>query len=150
MRIIKEECIVYYRSVVGYYVYDGLENMNCANGILKLLENAGVEFGEFYLSYEYDHCDYKGTLKYDDYNDFLKSGGMLRSLEELDSFEFEFYFNGIAMTGAISIMCGHRGYEGGSFIVKAFYKRNDAEGKITAEKVLDKIKDIVEVVTLDI
>lgn len=139
MRIISEEQVDYFRKIVRYYTYEGLDDMNCANIILRQLEIAGAEFGEFDLSYEYDHCDYKGARKYDNYEGFLKNGGLLNSLNELSDFNFMFTFDDVKMVGHISQS---------GLILESPCKSTETERRDAAQKVFDKIRDIVKEVSM--
>lgn len=132
-------------GIIQIYKFEQLNNLYDVDKILNALELSGATIGEIKFVYEVDEADYKPTIKFDNYEEFLKNAGLATSTESLESIEFKFQLNDKKLNGSI-------GLHGNSLLIRTNKELTDdpsilieyEETAKQAENVIENIDNIVK------
>lgn len=132
-------------GISGIYKFDQINDLYDVDKILKALELSGATIGEIKFVYEFDEADYKPTIKFDNYEEFLTNAGLATSTESLESIDFKFQLNDKKLNGSI-------GLDGNSLLITTNKKLTDnpsilfeyEETAKQAENVIENIDAIVK------
>lgn len=132
-------------GISGIYKFDQINDLYDVDKILKALELSGATIGEIEFTYEFDEADYKPTIKYANYEEFLKKAGLVTPTESLESIDFKFQLNDKKLNGSI-------GLSGNALIIRTNKKLTDDPSIIfeyeetakQAENIIENIDSIVK------